>query len=136
MAARVPRDIMMASANVGTAAALAARYDVQGTPTTLFLSTGTEVNRLEGKLGADELLAAIQAAFPASFQSQTSTPAPAPTTTPPAPTGTQTQPRPQATQQPMPMKTSSGPTTAGIVAGVVGIALALAGVALIVGRKN
>jgi thioredoxin-like negative regulator of GroEL len=128
VAARVPRDIMMASANVGSAGSLAARYGIQGTPTTLFLSTGTEVNRLEGKLGADELLAAIQAAFPASFQAK------APAGTPPTPSPQK--PAPTAPQAPALVQTAPGPGAGRIVAGVVAIALALTGVALIVGRKD
>lgn len=133
MAARVPREIMMASVNVRDAASLASRYGVQGTPTTLFLSSGTEVNRIEGKATKEELEAAVQSAFNITFTAPAQdSPAPAPSPAPVTPPA----PRPAGPAQTPTVQISSGPSTKAIVAGVVGIALALAGFALIVGGKD
>jgi thiol-disulfide isomerase/thioredoxin len=70
VAGNVTPDILMASVNVDSSPVLSSRYNIQATPTTLFLATGTEVNRVEGKMTADDLAAAIQAAFGAGPSAQ------------------------------------------------------------------
>lgn len=63
-------DIMMASVNTDDSPGLASHYSIRATPTTIFLATGTELNRVEGKMTKEALIAAIQAAFGAGPTAQ------------------------------------------------------------------
>ena len=99
VASQTPSGIMMASVNIDESPSLASLYNIEATPTTIFLATGTEVNRVQGKMTKDDLLAAIAQAFPTP--SQPAAPAPAPQQTTPAsstsaPSSTSAAPAPQA----------------------------------------
>lgn len=125
----VPRDVLMASVNIQEAPDLVARYGIQATPTTLFLSTGTEVNRIEGKASREDLISAIESAFSIQVTSPASVPA---QQVPPAPP-----PQSKVTQQPgIPPVQYPGPTSTGVMVGVVAIVLSVAGLAIIFGRKK
>jgi thioredoxin 1 len=63
VADRASRDIMMAEVDIDNSPGLASKYDIKATPTTVFLATGTELNRVEGKMTPDGLEAMIQSAF-------------------------------------------------------------------------
>lgn len=63
VADRTPADIMMAEVDIDLAPGLASKYDIKATPTTIFLATGKELNRVEGKMTPDGLEAMMLSAF-------------------------------------------------------------------------
>lgn len=63
VADRTPRDIMMAEVDVDQSPGLYSKYDIKATPTTIFLASGRELNRVEGKMTADGLEAMMLSAF-------------------------------------------------------------------------
>lgn len=63
VANREPQGIMMVEVDVDLAPGLYSKYDIQATPTTIFLSSGKELNRVEGKMTTEGLEAMIKSAF-------------------------------------------------------------------------
>lgn len=63
VADRMGGDILMVEVDVDLAPALYSKYDIQATPTTIFLSSGKELNRVEGKMTTEGLEAMIKSAF-------------------------------------------------------------------------
>lgn len=63
VASQEPRDIMMAEVDIDNSPGLASLYDIKATPTTIFLATGKELNRVEGKMTVEGLEAMISSAF-------------------------------------------------------------------------
>lgn len=63
VANREPQGIMMVEVDVDLAPGLYSKYDIQATPTTIFLASGKELNRVEGKMTTEGLEAMIKSAF-------------------------------------------------------------------------
>lgn len=136
VASRTSKDVLMASVNVDEAPGLMGIYGIQVTPTTLFLSSGSEVNRVEGKMTKEDLQAAITSAFGPSAIPQTSTPLTTPTPTPTQPTAV---PLRAAASPAVPVPApaaapASGPSSRTLIIGGLTVTAVVVGVALIVGR--
>lgn len=82
VASQFGRDLLMASVNIDDSPIIAAQYGIRATPTTLFLSTGMEVNRIEGKMTREELIAQIASIFGISPSTQAQAPVQGPAVTP------------------------------------------------------
>lgn len=114
------RDILMASVNIDDSPIIAARYSIRATPTTLFLSTGNELNRIEGKMTKDELIAQIKSLFGIS-------PSQAPVQAPAAPAVPLVSPAPPQQTPYAPAAASSRPSKALLVVGGIAIVGLVAG---------
>lgn len=123
VAGLMSRDILMASVNINDSPIIAARYGIQATPTTLFLSTGNELNRIEGKMTKDELIAQIKSLF--GIWPATGTPAQAPTQpqaspgTPAAPQAPYTPGAPSASRPSKALLVVGGIAIVGLVTGAL-----------------
>lgn len=72
VAAQPPGDVYMATVNADESPETMTKYGIDSIPTTLFFVNGEEVNRTQGILQKQDLLAAIAKAFPAQTSPGTS----------------------------------------------------------------
>lgn len=128
VASRTSKNVLMASVNVQEAPGLVGVYGIEATPTTLFLSSGSEVNRVEGKMTKEDLQAAIASAFgqealipPASITPAGQAAVPPPKTSAPA-----AAPAAQAAS-------GISPSSRTLIVGGITVAAVVVGVALIAG---
>jgi len=110
-----PGGILMVTANVDENPSLVSQFNIQSIPTTLFLQSGQEMNRLEGILSKNDLLSAIASTFPQAAAQAAPVSAPAQAAPVPAPVPTSPAPAPAPPSStvvaPAPARAPSSPAT-------------------------